>query len=341
MKPIKQVLLATAVALALGSIAVEAAPVSAFLKGGPNNASDQNREYLIDNIFTTPGSIDVGDSLRGVINMNTLNDVGANLGGATPNNEWTAVFQAIVTSRFDVPIFGGTAWTFGPDPAFVASICGGVAGCVSAFVPGPGAMAVMFEGVAHNAAQDFTDATSPVARGPVHDDGALGPYPVGGPPPSTDVGTASTVTEEAFVATHIDGLHFWTLGFSGPGGLAGPGEGWSASTPIGGAFGSILAAFAVSSGTAGVLVNAGLSCLVSGVGDCSTILPITAGAFGPVQFALTSTVGGVKDLDTAFEASSNTNVAFNRIPEPGTLGLLGIAFAGLGFASSRRGKKSA
>ena len=123
MKPIKQVLLATAVALALGSIAVEAAPVSAFFKGGPNNASDQNREYLIDRVFTTPGSIDVGDSLRGAINMNTINSPGANLGGATPNNEWTAVFQTLVLGRLDVgPV---TFWTFGPDPAFAASICGG------------------------------------------------------------------------------------------------------------------------------------------------------------------------------------------------------------------------
>jgi len=59
---------------------------------------------------------------------------------------------------------------------------------------------------------------------------------------------------------------------------------------------------------------------------------------GPVQFAVTST-GAVSDLDTAFEASSNTNVAFNRIPEPGTLGLLGIALAGLVLFRSPQEKR--
>src|SRR5262245_21591145 len=83
--------IALLVGMAFGQGA-DAASVSSFIRNGNNFASDENREYLVDRVITTPGQIDVGDSIRGIINMNTLNSSGANLGGSTTNNEWTGVF---------------------------------------------------------------------------------------------------------------------------------------------------------------------------------------------------------------------------------------------------------
>src|SRR5262245_38181788 len=91
--------IALLVGMAFGQSA-DAASVSSFIHSGFNFASDEDREYLIDRVNTgIKGQIDVGDSIRGVLNMNTLNTTGANLGGTTGNNEWTGVFQLLVTGK--------------------------------------------------------------------------------------------------------------------------------------------------------------------------------------------------------------------------------------------------
>ena len=127
---------AIAALCACGSIAAgagspaDAASVSSFIRNGNNFLSDEDRAYLIDRVVTAPGQIDVGDSIRGMFNINTLNSSGANLGGTTPNSEWSGVFKFLVTGK---TVLGGglVLFTFGTDPAFAASLCGGVASCVA------------------------------------------------------------------------------------------------------------------------------------------------------------------------------------------------------------------
>jgi hypothetical protein len=286
---------------------------------------------LIDNTFTVTGQIDVGDSIRGMFNFNTLNSGAANVGGLTGNNEWTGVFQVQALTK--VALGGGLySFTFGADPAFAANLCGGAAGCASGFVPGPGAMFVFFEGSPNNVAQDFDDpapATPPA--GP--DDGAPGS------PNPADVGTGLTATEEAFIATGTDGTWFWTLGFSGPGGTAGPGEGILTITTVPG-FDNVLGAFSMTTATAGAISNMCVSLLGAG-SFTGTVTATTPCLFGPTQFAATVTDKGVSDLDTPFELSSDLTLSFNAIPEPTTLSLLGFGLFGLAFGMRRRSKKQA
>jgi hypothetical protein len=117
---------AVAVAVVAGSMAISqawAANINNLIVGGPNQASDEDREFLINRVGPDDGVVDVGDSLRGVINFNTMNSVGANLGGITGNDEFTGLFQVIVTS-IGAPVGGLSPVTLAPDPAFAATLTG-------------------------------------------------------------------------------------------------------------------------------------------------------------------------------------------------------------------------
>jgi hypothetical protein len=108
---------------------------------------------------------------------------------------------------------------------------------------------------------------------------------------------------------------------------------------------NILASFGFTSGTAFINNNLGLNLLSTGAGwdpniTINRVTPSIFCAGCTTDFAISGQTRGVFDLDTPFESSSNLNISFNatRVPEPGTLALLGFGLAGLGFARRRQTK---
>jgi hypothetical protein len=341
-KPMKSISLrfaAIACVLLALSASADAAPVISLVDNGVNTISDENREYLIDNDFADPlgtgfgivGQIDVGDSFRGAINFNTLNSVGANLGGLTGNNELTGVFQAMVSAITIIPVGLSfiTIIDFVPDPAFEA-------------IYGTGAVLALFDDPANDSAMDFDDPAPAVPPAGPDDGTALQTVP----PSSADVSTGPYASEEAFIATNTGGTPWITLGFTGAGGTAAPGEGIQLSTGVAPApFLNVLAGFTVTSGTTLATANLGLG-RIDGPGveimDLFIFGPTVSPFGGFVDVAASTNLRGVSDLNTPFELSTNTNASFNGrlTPEPGSMVLLGMGAMGVFGAGYRRRRQA-
>lgn len=133
----KKGILAAAVAVALAGFGVsaKAATVASLIAtDGTYRATDSDREFVINRVGSNPQVIDVGDSLRGIFYMDKLEftDLANNtslthLGAPSTNDEWTGVFQVMVTSKVAVSP-GVFNFTFGPDPTFAEAAAVGTAG---------------------------------------------------------------------------------------------------------------------------------------------------------------------------------------------------------------------
>lgn len=140
---LKSALVAAVAVVALGTGAKAITVTQAFLSGATTDLDvlrDDDRTYLINR---TGGAttLDVGDSLRGMFNISSIN--GFTFGNPGDTSEFTAIFQVEVASKS----WDGFHWNyaFAPDPTF-----GKVLGSGSYAADTPGAMVVLYEDPSNN-----------------------------------------------------------------------------------------------------------------------------------------------------------------------------------------------
>lgn len=151
--------------------AAQAASVSSLLFPGQNLLSDNSAEELINAGGATDTIVDVGDRLRGIFRIETIEDVmgpGANsLASGSGNNELAGLFDITVTG---VTIAGGaigggtctSVWcfTFGPTASFEATY-------------GAGAMVAFYEDAVHEFSRTGAPGTQGVLEGNITDGSLL------------------------------------------------------------------------------------------------------------------------------------------------------------------------
>lgn len=318
--------------------AAQADTVNSFLRfdGVTNKASDNNAEYLlVDN--NRSGFLDIGDVIVGAFDINSLNDTGANLGGATGNHQWSGVFALEVKDlrnftnagtaieRADI-IFG----VYDDFDLYLDSLNGGSGPSDNPAVP------------TGTIARFWTNSTSTSNF-------------------DTNIGGGAADPDDN-VATAATGSYYWDLGFGdessashwdatangGAGGIVSSnGEGWVALN--GGT--NIAALTGVDSGTTLGTGNFGVSILGNSLGPIvieSTWSIFNAGVIGAtagqkVDVIGSSTVRGSDGVEevAGFQASSDTNFTFLAVPLP-TAAWPGIALLlGMGIARMRRRKVEA
>jgi len=125
--------------LGLSAQVAHATPINSILTSGNSLPllSDNSAEYLI-NIGADDNTVDVGDRLRGILSINTIENPGTTPVGSGGNPELTALFDVTVTGK--VCAGAGTtlcSFTFGATPGFAAEAAGlgfaNVAGAAIAF----------------------------------------------------------------------------------------------------------------------------------------------------------------------------------------------------------------
>jgi hypothetical protein len=136
---------AGAMVLGLGIGSANAITVSGQIMvggGGEKLLSDNSAEFLVDNVVTVPGQLDVGDYLRGILQIGTVENTNGVPSGQRPIgtggvNELTALFEIQVATKSCF----GTLCSFGfaPVAAFGAEAAalgfvGNTAGAVVAFL---------------------------------------------------------------------------------------------------------------------------------------------------------------------------------------------------------------
>ena len=153
MKKITQLVGALAVA-GLAASTANAASVSSALYGGLIQLSDNSAEYLVDNVVTNAGQVDVGDYLRGIYVIDSVEG----LQGQGPTrsllsgggyNELSGIFEIEVVSKSGGP--GAWNYVFAPTAGFQATY-------------GAGAMATFFEDTDHDFTRVATGGTTTIAQ---------------------------------------------------------------------------------------------------------------------------------------------------------------------------------
>lgn len=103
-----------AAALVAGTGAAQAGNVASQLFTGFQQLSDNSAEYLINAPGTHATKVDVGDRLRGIFTIETIEQAPTTnqIGAGSGHHELTGLFDIQVTSKVGGP--GAYSWTFGP-----------------------------------------------------------------------------------------------------------------------------------------------------------------------------------------------------------------------------------
>lgn len=166
--------------------------------GATNIVSDDSVEFLIQNDGNN--TLDVGDAIRGIVNMNSLQNLKVGLVdlGADGNSEFSGLFQTLVIGKKFVgtDINGNSLYnfSFGPDPAFAEANSLGLTG----------AMVLMYEDISpdftvnQGIAGDIANATNGFYYWALGMNGTFGLGPDG----IAASGDEHTDLDEAWIATN-------------------------------------------------------------------------------------------------------------------------------------------
>lgn len=298
-------LVAVAAGLLFGVVGAQAASVEATLFGGLQQLSDNSAERLIDctagsiGCTGTTGKVDVGDRLRGIFTIETVEPgtggTTRNLGAGSGNAELTGLFDVTVVSKFS-PAAGDPAGTytfvFAPTASFAAEI-GGPAGSMVGF---------------------YQDASPDYSRiNPTCSSAAIG-------------GDC-----EQLATTGTGGSLLWVAGFE----AGNANQFWAASGVV---TDDISVVGGLSSAQVGGGFNIGLHLLLNNgtkkFGQVACGFP--SATLTTLEFCGSGSLLGKVGSSSPYDSFDNVDFQINLIPEPGSIALTGLALLGLGVASRRR-----
>lgn len=303
MKPLlKAVVAAALVASSVGAMA--GLSVTSAIPVGLSLLSDNSAEQWID--ADGSGDLNVGDSLRGIFSIDNTQPPITNIGVGTSYNELSGIFQTRVKSRTFAFTDGGVDfydYVFEADPAFAVEFAakGAIAGTVGIF---------------------FEDTTPDFKR------------EVCGPGNTT--GTFANCE-----ATATDGSVWGVMAIAGGMWKANNAAAWpdiGANVPLTTPLGTFGFGLNFQVNNTGAMWNK------VGCQDPTTLLPsITladmCGQGGILGTGRDLAPGpGVARSDTPYPIFDNVDFTVNKVPEPGTLAMVGLALAGLGFIGRRSRK---
>lgn len=304
---LKTLLLAAGATLGLSFAAgsAQALTIAQIIQANPNFQLEDDSAESMHIDLGTPGVLDVGDTLRGIVEfpqLRNLNDLSVvSLNPALGNSHLSALFEIVVTSKTQTagmdtpgdPTDDRFTFTFGAYAPFAAELG----------LPA-GAMVAFYEDNVDNV---FLGGANCTTAGPGGDceagviDGTL----------VLVLGDSATEEDEAWVATNSS---------ERPSDL----QNVPPSTALGNFQFQLDVLFSL-------IGEFGLqdAFIVDGVGD------------DKIAWVGSGSVLGTQGVNTPYDVSDDADLQASAIPEPGTLGLMGVGLVALAGMARRRLRKAA